>query len=182
MDQELAIRISTGVAERASLITGVKKIVAELDPDQPLTAFMTMNQVLSQSLDDSRLYMRLLGIFAALAALMAVMGVYGVMSYLVSKRTHEIGIRVALGAQRNDVLGLFVAMGFRLAIIGVVAGIAGSLIVTRVIASFLFGVKPSDPPTYAIVAAALITVGLLASYIPARRATKLDPLVALRYE
>lgn len=182
IDQELAIRISTGVAERASLITGVKKIVAELDPDQPLTAFMTMNQVLSQSLDDSRLYMRLLGIFAALAALMAVMGVYGVMSYLVSKRTHEIGIRVALGAQRNDVLGLFVAMGFRLAIIGVVAGIAGSLIVTRVIASFLFGVKPSDPPTYAIVAAALITVGLLASYIPARRATKLDPLVALRYE
>src|SRR5690349_5568445 len=182
IDQELAIRTSTGIAGRASLITSVKKIIAELDPDQPLTAFMTMNQVLSQSLDDSRLYMRLLGIFAGIAALMAVMGVYGVMSYLVSKRTHEIGIRVALGAQRNDVLGLFVTMGLRLAIVGVVVGIAASLLLTRVIASFLFGVKASDPPTYLIVAGALIIVALVASYIPARRATNLDPLVALRYE
>jgi putative ABC transport system permease protein len=182
IDQELGILTSTGVAGRPSLITSVKKIVADLDPDQPLTAFMTMNQVLSRSLDDSRLYMRLLGIFAAIAALMAVTGVYGVMSYLVSKRTHEIGIRVALGAQGNDVLGLFVTMGLRLAILGVVVGIAVSLLLTRVIASFLFGVKPSDPPTYATVAAALIIVALLASYIPARRATKLDPLVALRYE
>ncbi|HKC72110.1 MAG TPA: FtsX-like permease family protein, partial [Terriglobales bacterium] len=120
IDQELAIRTSTGVAGRATLITSVKKIIAELDPDQPLTGFMTMNQVLSQSLDDSRLYMRLLGIFAGIAALMAIMGVYGVMSYLVSKRTHEIGIRVALGAQRNDVLGLFVTMGLKLAVVGVV--------------------------------------------------------------
>ena len=170
------------MAGRATLITSVKKIIAELDPDQPLTAFMTMNQVLSQSLDDSRLYMRLLGIFAGIAALMAIMGVYGVMSYLVSKRTHEIGIRVALGAQRNDVLGLFVTMGLKLAVVGVVVGIAVSLLLTRVIASFLFGVKPSDPPTYLTVAGALIIVALLASYIPARRATKLDPLVALRYE
>jgi len=182
IDQELAIRTSTGVAGRATLITSVKKIIAELDPDQPLTGFMTMNQVLSQSLDDSRLYMRLLGIFAGIAALMAIMGVYGVMSYLVSKRTHEIGIRVALGAQRNDVLGLFVTMGLKLAVVGVVVGIAVSLLLTRVIASFLFGVKPSDPPTYLTVAGALIIVALLASYIPARRATKLDPLVALRYE
>jgi putative ABC transport system permease protein len=182
IDQELAIRTSTGVTGRASLITSVKNIVAELDPDQPLTAFMTMKQVLSRSLDDSRLYMRLLGIFAAVAALMAIMGVYGVMSYLVSKRTHEIGIRVALGAQRNDVLGLFVSLGLRLAIVGVLAGVAVSLVLNRVIASFLFGITATDPPTYAVVAAVLITVALLASYIPARRATKLDPIVALRYE
>ena len=182
IEQELAIRTSTGVAGRASLITTVKKIVAELDPDQPLPAFVTMNQVLSRSLEDSRFYMRLLGIFAAIAALMAIMGVYSVTSYLVGKRTHEIGIRVAFGAERNDILGLFVTMGLRLAIVGVVVGIAGSLMLTRVIASFLFDVKPTDPPTYMTVAAALIIVALLAAYIPARRATKLDPLEALRYE
>jgi len=180
--QELAIRTATDPRGRARLMSEVKTLVAELDPDQPITRFRTMNQVLARSLDDSRFYMRLLGIFAAVAVLMAVLGVYGVMSYLVSRRTHEIGVRVALGAKRVDVLGLFAAVGLRLAVMGVVAGSALSLALTRVIASFLFGVKANDPLTYAAVAAGLIAVAVLASYIPARRATKVDPVVALRYQ
>jgi putative ABC transport system permease protein len=182
IDQELAIRTAPGQQERATLITAVKRIVEELDPDQPITAFMTMHQVLSRSVDDPRAYMRLLGIFAGVAVLMAIMGVYGVMSYLVSKRTHEIGVRVALGAQPSDVLRLFARMGLKLAAVGVIVGIVLSFALTRVIVSFLFGVKATDPPTYAAVAVTLIAVALLASYIPARRATKVDPMVALRYE
>jgi putative ABC transport system permease protein len=180
--QELAIRTPTEPRGRATLMSAVKTVVAELDPDQPITSFRTMNQVLARSLDDSRFYMRLLGIFAGVAVLMAGMGVYGVMSYLVSRRTHEIGVRVALGAKRVDVLGLFASMGLKLAVMGVVAGSALSLALTRVIASFLFGVKATDPLTYAAVAAGLIAVALLASYIPARRATLVDPVVALRYQ
>jgi len=182
IDQELAIRTAPGQQGRATLITAVKRIVEELDPDQPITAFMTMHQVLSRSVDDPRAYMRLLGIFAGVAVLMAIMGVYGVMSYLVSKRTHEIGVRVALGAQPSDVLRLFARMGLKLAAVGVIVGIVLSFALTRVIVSFLFGVKATDPPTYAAVAVTLIAVALLASYIPARRATKVDPMVALRYE
>jgi putative ABC transport system permease protein len=179
--QELAIRTASGTRGRATLMAAVKTWVAELDPDQPITAFRTMNQVLAGSLDDSRFYMRLLGIFAGVAVVMAVMGVYGVLCYLVSKRTHEIGIRVALGARRTDVLRLFAAMGLKLGLLGVAFGIALSLALTRVIASFLFGVKATDPPTYAAVATGLIVVALLASYVPARRATKVDPIVVLRY-
>jgi len=182
IDQELAIRTAPARQGRAALITAVKRIVEELDPDQPITAFMTMHQALSSSVDDPRTYMRLLGIFAAVAVLMAIMGVYGVMSYLVSKRTHEIGVRVALGAQPTDVLGLFASMGLKLAAMGVIVGIALSLALTRVLASFLFGVTATDPPTYAAVAVTLIAIALMASYIPARRATKVDPMVALRYE
>ncbi len=180
--QELAIRTAADMGGRATLMSAVKTVVAELDPDQPITAFRTMHQILARSLDDSRFYMRLLGIFAGVAVFMAVMGVYGVLSYLVSKRTHEIGIRVALGAKRADVLRLFAALGLKLALVGVAAGIALSLALTRVIASFLFAVKATDPLTYAAVAIALIVVAVLASYVPARRATRVDPMAALRYQ
>ena len=143
---------------------------------------MTMDQVLARSMGDYQAYMELLGIFAGIAVLLAVMGIYGVMSYYVSQRTREIGIRVALGANSRDVLGLVVKLAAKLALIGVVVGIALALGVARLIATFLYAVSPSDPITYASVAAVLIAVALLASFIPARRATKVDPMTALRYE
>jgi len=179
--QELALRTAPGT-RLDGLATTVKKIVADLDPDQPVTSVMTMDQVLAESMGDYQFYMQVLGIFAGMAVLLAVMGIYGVMSYFVSARTREIGIRVALGARSADVLGLVAGMGLKLAAIGVAIGLALAFGLTRLIASFLFDVKSTDPLTYAVVAAVLIAVALLASYIPARRATKVDPMTALRYE
>jgi putative ABC transport system permease protein len=126
--------------------------------------------------------MQLLGLFAGMAMLLAAIGIYGVMSYFVSERTREIGIRVALGAGRGDVLGLVAKLGLKLAVLGVVIGLALAYGLTRFIATFLYGVKSYDPMTYAAVALGLIGVAMLASYIPARRAMRVDPLVALRYE
>jgi putative ABC transport system permease protein len=110
------------------------------------------------------------------------MGIYGVMSYFVNERTREIGIRIALGAQRTDVLSLVTKLGLKLALLGVVIGIILAIGLARVIAAFLYGVKPTDPETYAVVATLLVAVALLAGFLPARRATKVDPMVALRYE
>jgi putative ABC transport system permease protein len=160
----------------------VKKGLAEIDPDQPVTNIMTMDDVLAASLGDSRFFMQLFGIFAAVAVLLAAVGIYGVMSYSVSERTHEIGIRMALGAHRRDVLGLIAKLWLKLTFIGVAIGIGLAFGVARLISSFLFGVKPTDPLTYAAVAVGLAAVALLACYIPARRAMRVDPLVALRYE
>lgn len=126
--------------------------------------------------------MRVLGIFAGMAVLLALMGIYGVMAYFVNERTREFGIRVALGAQPSNVLVLVAKTGLKLTLIGVVAGAVVALGVTRLIATFLYGVAPTDPLTFATVAATLIAVALLATYIPARRATKVDPITALRYE
>jgi putative ABC transport system permease protein len=126
--------------------------------------------------------MQLLGIFAGVAVLLAAVGIYGVMSYSVSERTHEIGIRMALGAHRTDVLGLIARLWLKLTCIGVGIGAALAFGLARLISTFLFGVKPTDPPTYAAVAVGLAAIALLACYIPARRAIKVDPIVALRYE
>jgi len=156
--------------------------LAEIDPNQPVTNIMTMEDVLAVSLGDYRFYMELLGIFAGVAVLLAAVGIYGVMSYSVSERTHEIGVRMALGAESSDVLGLIARLWLKLTLIGVAIGVALALGVARLISSFLFGVKPTDPLTYAAVAVGLSAVALLACYIPARRAMKVDPLVALRYE
>ena len=141
-----------------------------------------MEGVLSESIGDWRFYMNLLGIFAAVAILLAAVGIYGVMSYSVNERTHEIGIRMALGAHSSDVLGLVAKLGIKLTAIGLAIGIAMALALTRLISAFLYGVKPSDPLTYAAVALALAAVALLACYIPARRASRVDPMVALHYE
>jgi putative ABC transport system permease protein len=141
-----------------------------------------MEDVISESVGDYRVYMQLLGVFAGVAALLAAIGIYGVMSYFVSQRTREIGIRVALGAERGDVLRMVGALGLKLAGLGVTAGIALAFGLTRFIATFLYGVKAYDPLTYAAVALGLIGVAMFASYIPARRAMRVDPLVALRYE
>jgi putative ABC transport system permease protein len=123
-----------------------------------------------------------MGIFASLALALAIVGIYGVMSYLVTQRTHEIGVRMALGAHRRDVVGLFLRQGAMLALMGIVIGLAGSLAVLRTISSLLFGVTASDPATFSFVSLLLASVTLLACFIPARRATKIDPMSALRYE
>jgi len=138
-----------------------------------------MDDVVMNSLGTRRVSMQLFSVFAIAALLLAAIGMYGVMAYTVTQRTQEIGIRLALGAQRSDVLGLVVRQGMTLAAIGVVAGLVGAFGLTRVMASLLFNVRPDDPTTYFAVSFLLIAVAFLACYLPARRAAKLDPLIAL---
>ncbi|MGC9948701.1 MAG: ABC transporter permease [Bryobacteraceae bacterium] len=181
--QTLMVRSVPGLGNReADLTKEVKKAVAELDPDQPVTNIMTMEQSLARSIGDAQFYARLLEIFAAIALLLAAIGIYGSMSYFVTERTHEIGIRVALGAQRRSILGLVAGLGLKLSLMGVAIGVALAVGLTRVIAQFLFGVTATDPATFAEVGLGLLGIGVLACYIPARRATRVDPMVALRHE
>ncbi|MGC9951326.1 MAG: FtsX-like permease family protein [Bryobacteraceae bacterium] len=141
-----------------------------------------MDKIISDSLAARRFSMVLLGIFAALALTLSCVGIYGVLSYLAGQRTHEIGIRMALGAQRSDVLRLILGHGAKMALIGVAVGVVASLALTRLMDKLLFGVSAYDPLTFIAVACLLILVALAASYIPARRAMRVDPTVALRYE
>lgn len=160
----------------------IREAVRAIDPDQPVDKMMTMSSVVSASFVGRSFYMQLLGTFAALAFILASVGIYGVVSYSVAQRTREIGIRVALGARRSDVLGLVLKEALRLTALGVGLGLIGAFAATRVLRSLLFEVKPTDPATFIFLSLLLTLVALLASYIPARRATKVDPLVALRYE
>jgi putative ABC transport system permease protein len=181
--QTVMVRSASGLGGRAAgLAAAVQKAVAELDPDQPVTGILTMEQSLARSIGDSRFYARLLEIFALIALLLAAIGIYGSMSYFVTERTHEIGIRVALGAPRASILGLVTRLGLKLSCLGVAIGAALALCLTRAIARFLFGVTAADPATFAEVGLGLLGIGLAACYIPARRATKVDPMVALRHE
>jgi predicted permease len=166
----------------AAIIGPVRRAVEELDPREVIYAVQTMNEVLSSSLAARSLSMILLGFFAGLALALACVGIYGVISYLVGQRTHEIGVRVSLGAQPNDVLRLVLGHGARMALLGVAIGVAVALALTRLMSRLLFGVSPSDPLTFAGVAILLTLVALVACYIPARRAMRVDPLVALRHE
>jgi putative ABC transport system permease protein len=177
----LILRTRSGQLQ-SSLVQSVKAAIAEIDPDQPVTSVMTMDEVLSDSLGDWRAYMQLLGIFASVAVLLAAVGIYGVMSYSVNERTHEFGVRLALGAQQRDILALVGKQMSKLMGIAIVIGVATAMALMRLISMFLFGVKPTDPLTYAIVAIFLASIAALACYLPARRAIKVDPLVALRYE
>jgi predicted permease len=154
----------------------------QADPNLPIGQVRTMEEMLSQSIAFQRFLMTLMTAFAGFALLLAAIGLYGALSYSMSRRTHEIGVRMALGAERRDVLKMVVGQGLKLALIGVAVGIAVALALTRFLASLLYGVKPTDPLTFISVSLILIAVALMACYIPARRAAKVDPIVALRYE
>jgi putative ABC transport system permease protein len=162
--------------------SSVRQAIWSIDKDLPFTQVRTMDQRLAQSFSERRFHMALLGAFAGLALILAVVGIYGVMSYSVTQRTHEIGLRVALGADRSDVLRIILGRGLVLTLMGAGAGLAGAFALTRFLASMLYGVHPNDGATFAVVTLVLTAIAILACYIPARRATKVDPMVALRYE
>ncbi len=165
-----------------SLVPAVRKEVAAIDKEQPVAVIRTMDEWVNRSTATPRYRTTLLGLFAALAMILAATGIYGVMSYSVAQRTHEIGIRMALGARHGDVLRLVVSQGMLLVVVGLGIGVAAALALTRLMQSLLFGVTAKDPITFVAVAGLLAVVALIACYIPARRATKVDPLTALRYE
>ncbi|HXE36816.1 MAG TPA: ABC transporter permease [Verrucomicrobiae bacterium] len=166
----------------ALLTTAVRQAVREIDPDEATSAFRTMDDVVSSSVAGDRFNALLLGAFGGIALLLTAAGIFGVLSYLVTQRTREIGLRVALGAQRSNVLRVIVGHGVRLALLGLCIGIVAAAVVTRWMSSVLFEVKPTDPLTFVAVVVVLGTVAFLASYLPARRAMRVDPMVALRHE
>ncbi|HET6198865.1 MAG: ABC transporter permease [Candidatus Acidiferrales bacterium] len=171
-----------GDTDPLRLVSAVKSQIWSVDKNQPISKIATMEQVLSDSIAQRRLYLVLLGVFAGAALLLAAVGIYGVMSYSVSQRTHEMGIRLALGAPQTEILKLILGRGAKLALLGVATGILAATALTRLMSSLLFGVSPSDPATLAAVAVLLMLVAMAACYIPARRAMRVDPMIALRYE
>jgi len=164
------------------LAESIRREVRAVDPNEPVFGVQTMDAVVSSALAERRFTMRLLALFAVTALVLSAIGIYGVMAYSVTQRTHEIGIRMALGASTGDVVAMVLRQGVRLAGAGVAAGVTGALLTTRVISALLFGVSPRDPWTLVALSATLTAVALLACYIPARRATQVDPIRALRYE
>jgi putative ABC transport system permease protein len=168
--------------EPLGLAAAVRAQVSALNKDQAVFNVRTMEQIVAQSVATRRFSMLLLTVFAVVALALASLGIYGLMSYAVAQRTREIGVRMALGAQVNDVLRLVLGQGMKLALVGVALGLVASVALTRTMKTLLFGVSATDPLTFAVLALLLIAVALLACYIPARRATRVDPLVALRCE
>ena len=165
-----------------SLATSIRNAVWAVDKDQPVSNIRSMDEIVSAAVARQRFSMLLLGIFAGLALILAAVGIYGVMSYSVAQRTHEIGIRMALGAQRRDVLRLTITNGLKLVGIGLLLGLIGAFAITRVMASLLFGISATDPTTFLAISFVLIGVAFLASYLPALRASRVDPMLALRYQ
>jgi putative ABC transport system permease protein len=175
----LVIRTS---GEPGSQVSAVRSSLGSIDPNIPVYEIRTVDELLSSSLGSRRFTMFLLGTFAAVALLLACVGLFGVMAYLVSQRTHEIGVRLALGARPGDVFRLIIGRGMALATAGSALGLAGAWAIGRFLESMLYQIKPSDPITLASAPVLLLAVAFLACYMPARRAMKVDPMVALRYE
>ena len=163
-----------------ALFDALRDVNKQMSSQQVIYGAQTMQEIIADSLSARRFSMILLGVFAALALILSSIGIYGVISYLVGQRTHEIGVRIALGARRRDVLALILSQGARLTLLGIAIGVAASLGLTRLMAGMLYGVSASDPLTFFCVAATLALVALAACYIPTRRAMRVDPLVALR--
>jgi putative ABC transport system permease protein len=163
-------------------VSALRSAVHNLNPNQPLVKIRTMQENIATSVSDSHFRTVLLGIFAASALLLSLIGLYGLIAYSVAQRTSEIGVRMALGAQREDILRMVVGQGLKLVLIGVGVGLAGALVLSRLLTQFLYGVVPDDPATFIGVAVILTAVAAIACWIPARRATRVDPIVALRYE
>jgi len=178
-DRYLFVRTA---GDPTNLAAAIRSQVSAIDREQPVTNIKAMRDVIAETIAPRKFNMLLFGLFAAIAVVLAAMGIYGVISYAVAERTQEIGIRVALGARAVDVMNLVLRGGLKLALIGIAIGLAGAFALTRLMKSVLFGVTPTDAVTFASVSVGVIAVALLACYIPARRATKVDPLVALRYE
>jgi putative ABC transport system permease protein len=160
----------------------VRNAIWSVDKDQPVADIDSMEHIVAGAVARQRFSMLLLAIFAGLALVLAAVGIYGVMSYSVAQQTREIGIRIALGAKRTDVLKMTVKAGLKMVAIGLGIGLAAAVVLTRVMASLLFGISATDPITFISISLVLLAVALLASYIPALRATKVDPMVALRYQ
>jgi putative ABC transport system permease protein len=179
LDQILFVRT---VASPAQLVAPIRQVISGVDRNQPVANIKTMNDVVSDTIAPRKFNMWLFVLFAVIAMVLAALGIYGVIAYTVAERTHELGVRMALGAQKGDVLALVIKTGLKLAVIGVAIGLAIALALTRLMTTMLFGITPNDNVTFAAVSAFLILVAVLACYVPARRATKVDPLVALRYE
>jgi putative ABC transport system permease protein len=169
-------------ADSRAVQARIKSIVKEVDADLPIFGLTTMEEAVSASVAQPRFYMVLLAAFAAIALLLAALGIYGVISYAVTQRTRELGIRVALGATRRKILTLVIRQGAWLAVVGVVIGVAASMALTRALSSMIFGVGKLDPVTLAIAPLTLIAAALLGCYLPARRAARVDPAIAMRNE
>jgi putative ABC transport system permease protein len=166
----------------SALTSEIRGVVAGVDKDQSIYAIATMNKILSDGVSAPRLTLVLLGLFSALALILAAIGSYGVISYSVAQRTHEIGVRMTLGAQRADILRMVLGQGGRIAFAGIVIGMVAAFALTRLMSGLLFSVSAGDPATFAAVAALLVLVAIVACYIPARRAIRVDPMIALRHE
>ncbi|HEX5413586.1 MAG TPA: ABC transporter permease [Terriglobia bacterium] len=180
--RDVAVSIRSPRAGSQSLIGEIRRAVWSVDSNLPLAEVHTLEYYCQRSIARTSFTLVMLGLAGSMALLLGIIGLYAVMSYSVSQRTHEVGIRMALGAEKRDVLGMIVGQGLRLALLGVMVGIAGALALTRFLSSLLYGVKPTDPLTYAAFSLILISVALAACFIPACRAAKVDPMVALRYE
>jgi putative ABC transport system permease protein len=164
------------------MVPALRATVAEVDRNLPIFNIRTLDEYVAEQLWQPRQTMTLLAMFGAIAVVLAMIGVYGLMAYAIRQRTHEIGIRMALGASRRDVLRLVIAQGLLLVALGVAIGIAGSFALTRLLGTLLWGVTPTDPLTYVVVIMTLVTVAMLACYLPARRALFIEPMIALRHE